>query len=67
MTKQDILDKLEEEIYKVEGDNQHALADVFNHIREYSADYEEAKNYILGNMHKFSNNIRPILFKVVKG
>ena len=67
MTKQDLLDKLEELIYEANSESiQHSLADVFNHIREYSEDYGEAKNYILGNMQNFSNDIRPYLFKVIR-
>lgn len=67
MTKQDLLNKLEELAYETNNENiQHELADVFNHIREYSEDFEEAKNYILGNMQNFSNDIRPILFKVLR-
>lgn len=68
MTKQELLDKLEETIYEVNNESiQHSLADVYNHIKEYSKDFEEAKNYILGNMQNFSNDIRPILFKVIRG
>lgn len=68
MTKQDLLDKLEELIYEANNESiQHSLADIFNHIREYSEDFEEAKNYILGNMSNFSNDIRPYLFKVLRG
>ena len=68
MTKQDLLDKLEETIYEVNNESiQHELAGISNHIREYSEDYEEAKNYILGNMQNFSNDVRPILFKVIRG
>lgn len=67
-TKQDLLNGLEKAIYDTNSENiQHSLADVFNHIREYSEDYEEAKNYILGNMSNFSNDIRPYLFKVIRG
>lgn len=68
MTKQELLDKLEQTIYEVNNESiQHSLADIFNHIREYSKDFDEAKNYILGNMSNFSNDIRPILFKVIRG
>lgn len=67
MTKQELLDKLEELTYETNNENiQHELADIFNHIREYSKDFDEAKNYILGNMHMFSNNVRPYLFKVIR-
>lgn len=67
MTKQDLLNKLEELTYEANNESiQHELADVFNHIKEYSKDFDEAKNYILGNMSNFSNDIRPILFKVVR-
>lgn len=67
MTKQDLLDKLEELTYEANNESiQHSLADIFNHIKEYSKDFEEAKNYILGNMHNFSNDIRPYLFKVIR-
>lgn len=68
MTKQELLDKLEETIYEVNNESiQHSLSSVYSHIRYYSEDYEEAKNYILGNMQNFSNDIRPILFKVIRG
>lgn len=68
MTKQELLDKLEEATYEANNESiQHELAGISNHIREYSEDYEEAKNYILGNMQNFSNDVRPILFKVIRG
>ena len=67
MTKQELLDKLEQLIYEADNESiQHSLADVFNHIREYSKDFEDARDYILCNMFNFNNDIRPYLFWVLR-
>lgn len=67
MNKQELLDRLEKLIYDLDDpDKQRELAQVFNYIDENLKDWKEANDYILNNMHTFSNDIRPILFKVVK-
>lgn len=67
MSKQELLDRLEKLIYDLDDpDKQRELAQVFNYIDENLKDWKEANDYIIANMHTFSNDVRPILFKVLK-
>lgn len=66
-TKQDLLNDLEKAIYDANNENiQHELADVFNHIKENSADLREAQDYIFVNQYKYSGDVRAILYDVMR-
>lgn len=68
MTKQDLLNKIEELTYETNNESiQHSLADVYNHIKEFCKDYEDARDYILSNVFYFNSDIRPYLFWVIRG